>query len=98
MGGSHIRERGKNLLLSEHSRFSMTISGHHTRPVARFQYLVGHNTFLGGQDFCFYYMFKTNVSGRNKILGGTKKIGGTLLPNAPVAMGLHHTKMDIFVG
>jgi len=41
------------------------------RPVARFQYLMGHNTFLGGQDFCFYYVLKTNFSGRNKIWGGT---------------------------
>ena len=41
------------------------------RPVARFQDLVGHATFLGGQDFCFYYMFETNFSGRDKIWGGT---------------------------
>jgi len=50
-----------------------------TRPVAGFQYLVGHNTFLGGQDFYFYYMSKTNFSGR----GGTKEILGELPPNAP---------------
>jgi len=42
------------------------------RPVARFQDLVGYNTFLGGQDFCFYYIFKTNFSGRNKIWEGHK--------------------------
>ena len=41
------------------------------RPVTRFQDLVGHNTSLWGQDFCFYCMFKTNFSGRNKIWGGT---------------------------
>jgi len=51
-----------------------------TRPVARFQYLVGHNTFFGGQDFCFYYVLKTNFSVHNKIWGGTKKI---LEGNAP---------------
>ena len=45
------------------------------RPVAPFQDLVGHNTFLGGQDFCFYYMFKTNFSERNKIWGAQKKFG-----------------------
>jgi len=36
----------------------------------------GHNTFLEGQDFGFYSMFKTNFSGRNKIWGA-------LPPNAP---------------
>jgi len=41
------------------------------RPVARFQDLVGHNTFLGGQDFRLYCMFKTNFSGCNKIWRGT---------------------------
>ena len=46
------------------------------RPVARFQDLVGHNTFLGGHDFCFYYMFKTNFSGRNKIWGEQRNLGG----------------------
>jgi len=38
--------------------------------------VVGHNTFLGGKYFCFYYMLKTNFSGRNKIWGA-------LPPNAP---------------
>jgi len=52
------------------------------RRVARFQDLVGHNAFLGGQDFCFYYMFETNFSGRNKIWDGTKEILGALPPNA----------------
>jgi len=28
---------------------------------------LGRNTFLRGQDFNFYYMFKTNFSGRNII-------------------------------
>jgi len=53
------------------------------RPVARFQDLVGHNTFLGGQDFCFYYMFETNFSGRNQIWADTKEIWGALPSNAP---------------
>jgi len=58
------------------------------RPVARFQYLVGHNTFLGGKDFCFYYILKTHFSGRNKIWGGArKKFGGALPPNAPPSRG-----------
>jgi len=28
--------------------------------------------FLGKQDFWFYYMFQTNVSGHNKIWGSQK--------------------------
>jgi len=32
-------------------------------------------------------MFKTNVSEQNKIWGGTKKIWGTLSPNAPRVCG-----------
>jgi len=35
---------------------------------------VGQNTFVGGQDFCFYYMFKN-------FLVGTRKIWGALSPN-----------------
>jgi len=31
-------------------------------------------TFLGGQDFCFHYIFKTISSGRNKVVH--KKFGG----------------------
>jgi len=27
----------------------------------------GKNKFLGGKDFCFYYMFKIHFSGHNKI-------------------------------
>jgi len=27
----------------------------------------GQNIFLGGKDFCFYHMLKTNVSEHNKI-------------------------------
>jgi len=46
------------------------------RPVATFQDLVGRNAFLGGQDFCCYYMFKTNFSGRNEIWGSQKKFVG----------------------
>jgi len=36
----------------------------------------GYNIFLGGKDFYFCYMFKTNFSGRNKIWGSQKKLGG----------------------
>jgi len=48
------------------------------------------STYLTGfEDFCFYYMFKTNFSGRNKIWGGTKEILVELPPNAPpLATGL----------
>ena len=42
--------------------------GPFNRPVARFQDLVG-------QDFCFYYMFKTNFFGRIKIWGGNAPPG-----------------------
>jgi len=52
------------------------------RPVGRFQYLVGHNAFLGGHDFCFHYIFKTNFSGHNKIWGEQNKFTGALAPNA----------------
>ena len=45
------------------------------RPVARFQDLVGHNTFLRGQIFCFYYMFNKDISGRNKIWGHKINLG-----------------------
>ena len=39
-----------------------------------------------GQDFSFYYMFKTNFSGHKKILGH-KKLGSTT-PDCPLATGL----------
>jgi len=47
----------------------------------------GAQYILGGQDFCFYYMLKTNFSGRNKIWGATKEIWGALPPNAPRGYG-----------
>ena len=57
------------------------------RPLARRQDLVGHNTFLGGQDFCFCYMFKTNFWAQN--LGGTA-------PECPlVATGLGHMRFSV---
>ena len=46
------------------------------RPVARFQSLERQNTFLGGHDFCFYHILKTNFSGSKKMWGGTKEIWG----------------------
>ena len=46
------------------------------RPVARFQGVRGQNTLLGGRDFCFYYMLKTNFSRHNQIWRGHKKMGG----------------------
>jgi len=51
-------------------------------PVARFWGLEGQNTFLGGHDFCFYDIFKTNFSGNKKIWGNTKEIWGKLPLNA----------------
>ena len=48
----------------------------------------GAKYILGGQDFCFYYMFQTNVFEHSKIWGCTKTLGDTA-PNAtPVAMCL----------
>jgi len=35
-------------------------------PVLRFR---EQSKFLGGKDFCFYYMFKSNFSEHNKIRG-----------------------------
>jgi len=54
--------------------------------------LEGQNTFLGGERFCFYYIFKTNFSGSKKIWGEQKKFRGALPPNATprVATGLDH--------
>jgi len=56
--------------------------------------LEGQNTFLGGHEFCFYYIFETNFSGNKKIWGGTKEIWGVtkeiwgaLPPNAPRGYG-----------
>jgi len=49
--------------------------------------LKGHNTFLEGHDFCFYYIFKTKFSGNKKIWGDTKEIWGALPPNAPRGYG-----------
>ena len=72
---------------------------HQPRPVARFQELVGHNTFLGEQDFCFYYMFKTNFSGRNKIWGGHKRnLGGITPEYPPVATSLHQPTVVLSCG
>jgi len=63
--------------------------------VARFQDLVGHNTFLRGQDSWFYYMFKSNFSGRNKIWGAQKKFWGYYSQMPPVAMGVIATQFII---
>ena len=46
-----------------------------SRAVARIWGLEGKNAFLGGRDFCFYYIFKTNFYGNKKICVG-------LSPNA----------------
>jgi len=57
------------------------------RPAARLYGLEGQNTFLGGQDFCFYYMYKTNLSGHNKVWE-TNNFGDTVPECTPVATGL----------
>ena len=47
---------GRHTLTGSHAMrriYLKTIGG---RPVSRFQDLVGHNTFLGGQDPCFDYL------------------------------------------
>ena len=54
-----------------------------TRPVARFKVWVGKNKFLVGQDFCFYYIFKTIFSKHNKIRGNTTKILRDSAPECP---------------
>jgi len=46
------------------------------RPATRF-YGLGAKYIFRQQDFCFYYMFKTNSSGQNKIWGGIGQFGGT---------------------
>jgi len=60
------------------------------RLVARFWSLERRNTFLGGHEFCFYYIFERNFSGNKKIFGGTKEIWGCTAPEcpSPVATGL----------
>lgn len=37
----------------------------------------GENTFLGEEDFCFYFMFNRKFSGHNKTWGALKKLGDT---------------------
>jgi len=49
---------------------------------------VGHNTFLEGQDFCFYYTFKKIFLGATKFGEVQKKFGGHCSQMSPVAMGL----------
>jgi len=44
----------------------------------------GAQYIFGEHDFGFYYMFKTNFSGHNKIWGGTKKFGAPLPSNEPL--------------
>jgi len=37
----------------------------------------GAKHIFGENDFCFYYMFKTNVPGHNTIWGTQKDLGST---------------------
>ena len=53
-----------------------------SRPVARFQYLVGHNTFLGGKIFAFAICLK-QIFWEQQNLGGTKEIWGSTAPEYP---------------
>jgi len=48
---------------------------------------LGGNTFLLGQDFSFYYVFKTKFSGQKKILGA-QKIGEHCPRMPPLATSL----------
>jgi len=48
--------------------------------VLRFE---GAKYIFRGHDFCFYYIFKTNVSGNKKIWGSQKKFGGAVPTKAP---------------
>jgi len=57
-----------------------------TRPVARLQGL-GEKYFLGGKDFCFYHMFKTNFSEHNKIWEGHNKDLGVTASECPRVCG-----------
>jgi len=70
----------RNLATSESWHCGVTMVW--CRSVAKFQGLVGQNIFLGGQDFCFYYMFETNFPEHNTICGH-KNIWGALPKNAP---------------
>jgi len=57
--------------------------------------LEGKNTLLGGHDFCFYHIFKTNVLGTRKFGEAQKKFGGALPPNAsPRGYGLAYQVVD----
>ena len=53
-----------------------------SRPVARFWSLEGQSISLGGHDFCFYHIFKTNVLGIRKF-GGEQKNFGRYFPRMP---------------
>jgi len=61
-----LNDCGSNCLVLKHARSR----------VLRFE---GGNTFLGRQDFCFCYMFKTNFSG-HKTTWETRKIFGGHCP------------------
>jgi len=52
--------------------------------VLRFE---GAKCIFREQDYCVYFMFETNFSGRNKILGAQKICGG-IAQTFPVARGL----------
>jgi len=58
----------------------------------------GANYILGGQDFCFYYMFETNLSGHNIIWVGIKLTGGLRSPNDPVACFYSHRDRKLILG
>ena len=64
-----LNDCGSNCLVLKHARSR----------VLRFE---GGNTFLGRQDFCFCYMFKTNFSGHKTTWETRKIFGGALPPNA----------------
>jgi len=54
----------------------------------------GAQYILGGQDFCFYYMLKTNFLGATKYGEAQKKFGGHCPRMPPVATGLNSLPPD----
>jgi len=81
-----MNEKGEALLkqvneMPQHKRallFRNGYDGTYAKMLGVMQALYGlweAKFILGGQDVCFYFIFKTNFSVRDKIWGG-KKMGG----------------------
>jgi len=60
---------------------------------------LGATYLLEGQGFCFYYMFKRNLSGYHKIWGARENLGGTAPECFLVSTGLSKVKSkELFEG